>query len=172
MRVPGAVNAENLPLKQRPFDLFLAVVFAVFAVTTAMADFMPSLGVELTPDSPNFLVRMNYAYAADTDPLFLRHPFWMRLVTGLSAFVYAPFYVVLVWALVKGKNGIQLPAVVYASACATITGVLVFGVALFGEPEWRTPNPVKFLLLNGPYAVMPLVLLARMRKAMPFTRKF
>ncbi len=110
MRVPGAVNAENLPLKQRPFDLFLAVVFAVFAVTTAMADFMPSLGVELTPDSPNFLVRMNYAYAADTDPLFLRHPFWMRLVTGLSAFVYAPFYVVLVWALVKGKNGIQLPA--------------------------------------------------------------
>jgi hypothetical protein len=91
--------AENIPFKQRPFDVFLAMVFAVFAVTTAMADFMPTLGVELTADSPNPLVRMNYAYAADTDPLFLRHPLWMRLVTGLSAFVYAPFYVVLVWAL-------------------------------------------------------------------------
>ena len=53
--------AENIPFKQRPFDVFLAMVFAVFAVTTAMADFMPTLGVELTADSPNPLVRMNYA---------------------------------------------------------------------------------------------------------------
>jgi hypothetical protein len=31
---------------------------------------------------------------------------------------------------------------------------------------------VKFLAFNLPYVVMPIVLLVRMRKPLPFTRKF
>ncbi|MDP3236180.1 MAG: emopamil-binding family protein [Myxococcales bacterium] len=162
----------NLPLRQRRVDLFLAVVFVVFAISTAISDTIPTFGIELTPDSPNPVVRMNYAYAMGTDPLFMHPPVWMRMVTGLSLFVYAPFYLVLAWCLVKGKNAIQLPAVMFASVICTVTGVIVFGVEFFGEPEFRTPNPVKYLALNLPYVVMPLVLLVRMRKPMPFTRTF
>jgi hypothetical protein len=36
----------------------------------------------------------------------------------------------------------------------------------------RTHNPAKFLAFNLPYVVLPLLLLARMRKPMPFTRRF
>lgn len=96
----------------------------------------------------------------------------MRFVTGLSAFAYGPFYLLLAWCLVKGKNWIQLPAVIYATMISTITGIVVFGVEFFGEPEFRTQNPVKFLSLNLPYVLIPLALLIRMRKPMPFTRPF
>jgi hypothetical protein len=96
----------------------------------------------------------------------------MRIVTGLSAFVYMPFYVLLVISLWRGWNRIQLPAVIYATMISAITGIIVFGVEFFGEIEWRTPNPAKFLSFNLPYVLLPLLLLVRMRKPLPFTRKF
>jgi hypothetical protein len=163
---------SNLPLRERRLDIFFAVVFLLFAVTSGISDAIPTLGIEMTPDSANPLARANYWYAVDTDPLFMHPPVWMRLVTGLSAFVYGPFYLVLAFALVNGKNWIQLPAVIYATMISTITGVLVFGVEFFGEPEWRCTNLAKFLPLNLPYVLIPLLLLVRMRKPMPFARRF
>ncbi|MEW5743149.1 MAG: emopamil-binding family protein [Myxococcota bacterium] len=162
----------NLPLRERRVDVFFAIVFVVFALTSGISDAVPTLGIEMSPDSPNPLARANYWYAVDADPLFMHPPVWMRFVTGLSTFVYGPFYLVLAYALVKGKNWIQLPAVIYATMISSITGIIVFGVEFFGEPELRTQNPVKFLSFNLPYVLLPLLLLVRMRKPLPFTRKF
>jgi hypothetical protein len=166
------VTAPNLPLSQRRIDIFFAVVFAVFTVTSGIADLVPTLGIDFSQPSDNFLVNGNYWYAHDADPLFMNPPFWMRIVTGLSAFVYGPFYLVLVYALLRGRNWIQLPAVVYATMISAITGIIVFGVEFFGEPEFQTQNPGKFLAFNLPYVLVPLLLLVRMRKPMPFTRPF
>jgi hypothetical protein len=166
------VSEPNLPLKDRRIDLFFAIVFVLFAVTSGISDAVPTLGIEMTPDSANPLARANYWYAIDADPLFMHPPIWMRFVTGLSAFVYGPFYLVLAWCLVKGKNWIQLPAVIYATMISSITGIIVFGVEFFGEVDMRTQNPVKFLSFNLPYVLLPILLLVRMRKPMPFTRKF
>ncbi|MGC9152011.1 MAG: EXPERA domain-containing protein [Microbacter sp.] len=163
---------RNLTLKQRPVDLFFAVVFSMFAVTCVISDAIPTLGIVMDPHSANVLARANYWYAASTDPLFMHPPVWMRIVTGLSAFVYGPFYLLLVYCLVKGKNWIQLPAVIYATMIVTLTGIVVFGVEFFGEPAFRTPDPIKFLTFNLPYVLIPLLLLIRMRKPNPFQRKF
>jgi hypothetical protein len=83
-----------------------------------------------------------------------------------------PFYLVLVYALLTGRNWIQLPAVIYATMIVSLTGIVVFGVEFFGEPMWRTPEPGKFLPFNLPYVLVPLLLLIRMRKPDPFTRTF
>lgn len=163
---------QNLPLNERRIDIFFAVLFVIFAVTSGISDAVPTLGIEMSPDSPNPLARANYWYAIDADPLFMHPPIWMRFVTGLSTFVYGPFYLVLAYALIKGKNWIQLPSVIYATMISSITGIIVFGVELFGEPELRTQNPLKFFAFNTPYVFFPLLLLARMRKPLPFTRKF
>jgi hypothetical protein len=162
----------NLPLRERRVDIVFAVVFAAFTVTSVISDLLPTIGVDFSHPSGNFFVRSNYWYAHDADPLFMNPPDWMRIVTGLSAFVYMPFYVVLVYALLAGRNWIQLPSVVYATMIASITGVIVFGVEFFGEAALRTHNPAKFLAFNLPYVVLPLLLLARMRKPLPFTRRF
>jgi hypothetical protein len=165
-------SLENLPLGQRRADIFFAAVFLLFALTSGISDLVPTIGMTMSPDSPNPLARANWWYAHDTDPLFMNPPVWMRIVTGLSAFVYGPFYLVLAWALIRGRNWIQLPALVYAVMISSLTGIVVFGVEFFGEPAWRTPQPGKFLAFNLPYVLIPLLLLARMRKPLPFTRRF
>ncbi|MBN8638689.1 MAG: DUF2781 domain-containing protein [Anaerolineae bacterium] len=60
----------------------------------------------------------------------------------------------------------QLPAVIYATMISTITGIIVFGVEFFGEPQYQTTNAVKFLAFNIPYVAIPLLLLVRMRAPM------
>ncbi|HVD97713.1 MAG TPA: emopamil-binding family protein [Cytophagaceae bacterium] len=163
---------ENLPLRERKFDIFFAIMFSLFAITSGISDAIPTLGIEMSANAPTWFGRANYDYAINCDPLFLHPPVWMRFVTGLSAFLYGPFYLLLVYALVKGKNWIQLPAVIYATMIGTITGVIVFGVEFFGEPEYRCQNVTKFLSFNTPYVLIPILLLIRMRKADPFKRKF
>ncbi|MEJ3404491.1 emopamil-binding family protein [Rathayibacter sp. YIM 133350] len=162
----------NLRLRERPIDVVFVVVFSVFTITSLISDLLPTIGVDISHPSANFFVNSNWWYAHDTDPLFMTPPVWMRIVTGLSAFVYMPFYIVLVASLIAGWNWIQLPSVIYATMIASITGIVVFGVEFFGEPEWITPNPVKFLAFNLPYVLAPLLLLVRMRKPLPFTRRF
>ena len=95
----------NLPLRQRPIDIFFAVVFTAFIITSFISDLLPTVGVDFSHPSDNFFVQSNYWYAHDADPLFMNPPTWMRIVTGLSAFVYMPFYVVLVYALLRGVTG-------------------------------------------------------------------
>ena len=162
----------NLPLRDRRIDIVFAVVFSAFTVTSVISDLLPTIGVNFSHPSDNFFVQSNYWYAHDADPLFMNPPDWMRIVTGLSAFVYMPFYVVLVYALLTARNWIQLPSVIYATMIASITGIIVFGVEFFGEAALRTQNPAKFLAFNLPYVLLPLLLLARMRKPAPFTRRF
>ncbi len=161
-----------LVLRERPVDLGFVLVFSAFTITSIISDMLPTLGVDISHPSSNPIVSSNYWYAHDTDPLFMDPPTWMRICTGLSAFVYLPFYVLLVIALVRGWNWIQLPAVIYATMIVTLTGIVIFGVELFGEPAWVTPRPGKFLAFNLPYVLLPLLLLVRMRKPDPFTRRF
>jgi len=173
MKTETNINStSNLPLRERPIDIFFMVIFSLFIITSCIADMVPTLGIDFNQPSENFIVNSNYWYAHDTDPLFQNPPVWMRIVTGLSAFVYMIFYIILVISLWRGWNRIQLPSVIYATMIASITGIIVFGVEFFGEPEWRTPNPVKFLSFNLPYVLVPILLLIRMRKPLPFTRKF
>jgi len=167
---PASVG--NLPLRERKIDIFFVVIFTVFTITSIISDLLPTIGVDFSHPSSNFFVQSNYWYAHDADPLFMNPPIWMRIITGLSAFVYMPFYPVLVVALVKAWNWIQLPAVIYATMIVTLTGIVVFGVEFFGEEALRTGNPAKFLAFNLPYVLIPLILLIRMRKPLPFTRRF
>jgi hypothetical protein len=169
----AAADASGpLPLRERRIDIFFAVVFSAFTVTSLISDLLPTVGVDFSHPSGNFFVNSNYWYAHDADPLFMNPPDWMRIVTGLSAFVYMPFYVVLVFALVRRWEWIQLPAVIYATMIVTLTGIVVFGVEFFGEPAMRTGNPGKFLAFNLPYVLVPLALLVRMRRPLPFWRRF
>ena len=164
--------ATNLPMRKRPVDIGFAVIFSAFIVTCIISDSVEGLGLDQVKDSPNILVRWNYTYSSHYDPLYQSHPLWLRFISGTSAFVYIVFYVVLVVALIKGWNRIQLFAVIYATMIISLTGIPIFGVEFFGPRGQRTPEPVVFLRYNGPYILFPLLLLIRMRKPLPFTRRF
>ncbi|MDR2929562.1 MAG: DUF2781 domain-containing protein [Propionibacteriaceae bacterium] len=169
---PHPTPVANLPLRRRPMDILFLIVFSVFIVTCIISDSVEGLGLDMTPDSPNILVRWNYWYASNFDPLYMSHPLWLRFISGTSAFVYVIFYVVLIISLVRAWNWIQLPSVIYATMIICLTGIPIFGVEFFGEPGQATPNPAVFLAFNLPYIIMPALLLIRMRKPSPFTRRW
>ena len=148
----------NLPLRRRGVDIGFIVVFSLFIITCIISDSVEGLGLDQVPNSPNILVRWNYTYSSNFDPLYQSHPLWLRFISGTSAFVYVIFYVVLITALVKGFNWIQLYSVIYATMIISLTGIPIFGVEFFGPVGQRTPHPGIFLLYNGPYILIPLPL--------------
>jgi hypothetical protein len=166
------MTVENLPLRKRPVDIVFLVIFSLFIITCIISDSVEGLGLDQVPNSPNILVQWNYTYASSFDPLYQSHPIWLRFISGTSAFVYILFYILLIISIVKGFNWIQLYSVIYASMIISLTGIPIFGVEFFGPAAERTPNPAAFLAYNGPYILFPLLLLIRMRKPLPFTRKF
>jgi hypothetical protein len=170
--VTNPATPATLPLRQRPIDIFFICIFAIFIVTCIISDSVEGLGIPQTADSTNLLAQWNYTYSVNNDPLYGSEPMWLRFISGTSAFLYLPFYVLLIISLVKGWNRIQIFAVIYATMIISLTAIPIFGVEFFGGPGERTPNPVGFLLYNGAYVLIPLILLIRMRKERPFTRKF
>jgi hypothetical protein len=166
------LKPDNLTLRQRPADIFFLCIFSVFIVTCIISDSVEGLGLDMVADSPNILVRWNYWYASNFDPLYGSHPLWLRFISGTSAFVYVLFYILLIMAIVKRWNWIQLPSVIYATMIISLTGIPIFGVELFGGPGEATPNPAVFLAFNLPYIIVPALLLIRMRKPLPFTRSW
>jgi hypothetical protein len=170
--VPRAALVENLPLKKRPIDIVFLVIFSLFIITCIISDSVEGLGLDQVPNSPNILVQWNYTYASSFDPLYQAHPVWLRFISGTSAFIYIVFYVLLIISIVKGWNRIQLYAVIYATMIISLTGIPIMGMEFFGPEATRTPNPLIFLAYNGPYILFPLLLLIRMRKPLPFTRRF
>ena len=163
---------RTLPLIKRPMDIVFLVIFSVFIVTCIISDSVEGLGLNQVADSPNILVRWNYWYASNFDPLYQSHPLWLRFISGTSAFIYVIFYILLIIAIARRWNWIQLPSVIYATMIIAMTGIPIFGVEFFGGPGQATPHPGVFLAFNLPYIVFPLLLLIRMRKPDPFTRRW
>ncbi|MDQ2848761.1 MAG: hypothetical protein M3Y77_21020 [Actinomycetota bacterium] len=81
------------------------------------------------------------------------------MISGTSAFIYVLFYLLLVLALTRSWNWIQLPSVIYSTMIISLAGIPIFGVEFFGPVGQRTPNPAVFLAYNLPYIVFPLLLL-------------
>jgi hypothetical protein len=162
--------SANLPLTKRPIDIFFICIFAIFIVTCIISDSVEGLGIPQVAHSANLLAQWNYTYSSSYDPLYGREEVWLRFISGTSAFLYLPFYVVLIISLVKGWNRIQIFAVIYATMIISLTAIPIFGAEFFGPLP--TPNPGIFLAYNAPYVVIPFILLLRMRKPLPFQRTF
>jgi hypothetical protein len=156
-----------VPLRERRRDWFFVAAFSFFAFSSFFSDAWAGLGVDFSADSPSFWARANYWYAAGTDPYFLSHPIHLRIQTFLSGFVFGPFYLLLVYAFVAGKDWIRLPAFFYTAAM--LYGMVVFLGSEFlgGLPPTNLP---KFLGFNLPYLIVPLALVYRLRREHPFSQ--
>jgi hypothetical protein len=154
------------PLRERRGDWFFVLAFAFFTWSSFFSDIVPALGLPIVADSPNLLVRGVWLYAEDADPLLIANPHYMQISTFISAFVFGPFYAVLVWSFVRGWNGIRIPALMYVSA-------MTYGMVTFLWNEFAGPMPPTrlgwFFGWNLPYLFIPLALGWRMRKVDPFS---
>ncbi len=150
-------------LCQRKGDLFFAVCFACFAFSSFFSDAVHALG---WMHGEGFWAESNRWYAQVAgDRFFASDPAFLRVRTAISAFVYGPFYLVLVYAFVRGANWIRLPALLYVGAMTVgVVEFLAWEFAL-GLPPQNLPV---FLAFNLPYLIVPLLLGARMWRPHPF----
>ncbi|MEM7137658.1 MAG: DUF2781 domain-containing protein [Myxococcota bacterium] len=156
-------STRGTPISARPRDWFFVACFSFFAFSSAFSDSWHALGLL---EGDMFWARANRWYGEIAqDHYFLADHDYLRINTGISGMIYGPFYVLLVYAFVTGRNWIRIPAFIYVGAM--MHGMTEFVIAEY----WIGPPPGKpliFWLFNGPYGIIPLLLAYRMRKPNPF----
>ncbi len=157
-----------MPLRRRPFDAFLVFWFCLFAVSSLVYEQFIVFGVDLGTTTDIF-GRSWYWYARSFDPIFLDTPLWLRIMCGIDAYVFGPFYLVLIYAFVRSRNWIRVPALLYGSAIVYSTAVY-FGFEFLDETNRAHANLWGVFVVNIPYTIIPLLLMWRMRHAEPFPR--
>jgi hypothetical protein len=152
-------------------------MFAIFASTSFLTDPVTLLG-RPDPNSRWFMSR--FVYHSGTDSLILVDPRFVQVTVGTSAVLFGVFYLVLIYAFVRGREWIRLPAVFYAGMVVMGTGVYL-AVGLLGDAplfhlacgpgsayDYKFVSAAKSLAYNLPYPLVALLLVARMCRVHPF----
>ena len=151
--------------KRSPLDRLFLIVFPVFAFTSIILEQWIVWGVDLHSATDPFGRAWRW-YADSFDPLLFDRLLSIRVMFGIDAFVFGPFYLVLFYAILRRKNWIRMPALLYASAMFYSVVVYIL-MEVFSRHSDDT-NLTMVLLIGAPYTIVPLLLLYRMLEPEPF----
>jgi hypothetical protein len=138
-------------------DWLIVTACAAFALTSFLVDPISAFGIPVDPASACPVIRAVSSWAVRTDPLWLENPAMLRVQTGISVFLYGPFYILLMLATLRRWSFIQVPALVFSGAL-TVNVLIYVGAAFVGH---RVTEPVLFLLVNLPYLGLAVGLTVR-----------
>ena len=153
-------------LRDRTLDAVLVFFFCVFATSSLVYEQFIVFAVDLSTTTDVF-GRSWYWYARSFDPVFLDTPLWLRIMCTIDAYVFGPMYLILIYAFVKGRNWVRIPALLYGSAIVYST-LVYFGWEFLDERNRAEANLLAVVIVNIPYTVVPLLLMWRVRKPRPF----
>jgi hypothetical protein len=163
----------TVPLRQRPYDLFFLVFFAVNALFITYVVDLEQLAIA---DPANFdypvwpppaAVDLVHWWGNHYDPLLMaRPPFW-RMTIWIDVILFGPFYLFAGYAFIRGRNWIRVPALVWSGTM--LANVLII---LMDERYGVTPAPnfPVMLAANAAWLLTPLLMVWRMHRDHPFTR--
>ena len=125
-------SAGPILLRERSRDWFFVLMFSVFALTSFLIDTANMVG-RPNPHSRSPMARFVYDQVGGIDPVLIVNPRFVQLTVGfVSAMLFGTFYLVLIYAFVRGREWIRLPAVFYAGMVVMGTGVYL-GVGILGD---------------------------------------
>ncbi|CAF1132157.1 unnamed protein product [Adineta ricciae] len=107
---------------------------------------------------PAFILKLFYWWGHNVDPLLLTNESITKVLAILSPFVFAPFYLIGIYAICYKKRWIRMPMLLYALVLFLDLGYF-FYQAIFGLE--KSKNLVLFTLGYGYYQVFPLILIYR-----------
>ena len=118
----------------------------------------------LWPPAP--FVTMVHNYGALQDPLLMARPQWWKDTIWLDVVFYGPFYVVALYAFIRGRDWIRIPAIFY-SGMMFADVFIILGEEIAGPHA--TPHLPAVLSFNLPWLLIPILLTVRLWKGSPFT---
>lgn len=170
--VEATLKSRIVPLSRRPGDIALV---AFFIVNLLFISYIVDLEQLVIPDPAHFTypvwpppaaVDLIHWYGHTFDPVLIARPAWWKVTTGIDAVLFGPFYLVAIYAFIKGKQWIRIPSLIYASMLLTNV-LIILGEEIYGEHA--TPQLPIVLMLNLPWLLFPIYILYRMwRYPQPF----
>lgn len=158
------ISTQPSGLKRRTLDVIFVATFVSFSLTSFLFDRAAALDA-VGPESSDPFGRALWWYGTHYDPLVAQNPWFLRVMSGISAFVFGPFYLYLAHGFVKRRDAIRLPAIAWASVML-YSMVVHVAIELWGDLP--PPSTMVFIATYGGYALAPALLLYRMRSATPF----
>jgi hypothetical protein len=162
-----------IPLSRRPLDWALLAFFAVNLVFTT---YVVSLEQVVIADPASFtpplwppapLVALVHWWERSYDPLLWARPAWYRATIWLDVLAFGPFYAAAIYAFVRGRDWIRIPAVIWGAVLFTNV-FIILSDELFGVHA--TPAPLVVVGANAPWLLMPFLVGWRvLRSPHPFT---
>ena len=163
---------QPIPISQRRTDqLFVAFFLLNFGFITYVVDLEQLVIADparftypLWPPAP--LVDLVHWYGGRFDPLLMaRPPFW-RMTIWIDVLYFGPFYLAAVYAFLRGRDWIRVPALVWAGLM-TANVLIILMEERYGA--WAAPSFPLVLALNLPWLLLPAAMIWRMRHDHPFT---
>ena len=161
-----------VPIGRRRIDL---VFVGFFLINFGFITYVVDLEQLVVADPANFthpiwppapLVDLVHWYGRSFDPLLMaRPPFW-RMTIWIDVLFFGPFYAAAIYAFLRGRDWIRVPALVWAGTMAANV-LIILMEERYGA--WATPRFDLVLALNLPWLLMPVAMIWRMRREHPFT---
>jgi hypothetical protein len=164
---------KPIPFSQRKVDwIFVGFFLINFFFITYIVD-LEQLVVSdpshfqqpLWPPAP--MVAMVHWYGSSFDPLLMARPQWWKMTIWIDVLFYGPFYALAIYAFIKGRDWIRIPAIFY-SGMMFADVFIILGEEVAGPHA--TPHLPLVLGLNLPWLLMPIFLTLRLRSEHPFTQ--
>jgi len=166
-----------IPLSHRLYDLIFIIffLFNLFAVTyiidlesLVLED--PRKGFKYPAWPLPFMVDIIHWWGKTFDPVLLARPVWWRATIWLDVFLFGPYYVLALYAFIKGRDWIKDLSFVWS-------GIMFANVFIIMMEEMIGPNAthsrIAVWAANLPWFICPLFMFLRMRanNGHPFTIK-
>jgi len=166
-------DMRTVPLRDRKVDrLFIGfflfnLIFVTYIVDLeqlVIAD-PAHFSYPIWPPAP--LIDLVHWYGHRFDPLVMARPPFYRMTIWIDVLYFGPFYLAAVYAFVRGRNWIRVPALVWSGLM--LANVLII---LMDERYGVTPAPnfAAVLAFNAAWLVFPFAVILRLGRDQPFTR--
>ena len=114
---------------------------------------------------PEPFIKLSHWYGSAFDPLLMARPQWWKMTIWMDSLFYGPFYAFAIYAFIKGRDWIRIPAFFYS-------GMMFMGVSIILGEEiagpYATPHLSLVFALNLPWLLTPIFLTLRLWREHPF----
>ncbi len=164
---------QIIPLKERPVDwiilgfFFINLVFITPIVDLEQIIIKDRAHFDYPMWPPKVFVDLVHWWGDNFDPLQNARPQWWQATIWLDALLFWPFYAFAMFAIVKGREWIKVPAIFWAGVMFANVSIIMFEETFgpFHTPKWGTVAGA-----NLPWWLLPIFVAWRFSKDHPFTR--
>jgi emopamil binding protein len=164
---------QTIPLSGRRFDIAFIAFFVInlgfitycFDIEQLTIADPRHFTYPLWP--PRAIVDLVHWWGRNFDPPLMAREAWWRATIWIDVLGFGPFYGAAIYAFVKRRDWIRLPAIIWSSVMLTNVTIILFEEFAGAH---ATSRPGVIVAANLAWLLFPVAMIARMRGERPFAR--